>query len=118
MPAAPVGITLSSAWATRTLTLATTVQTIEIPRAIAGQISGLRIVADTAGGFQVRDDLGAADSVAPTTDYVPLPADTGWPVEIGIHARSAAADEAPIYVNVWAASGTPVLFIQPIPVGR
>ena len=93
-------------------------QTIEIPRAVAGQISGLRIVADTAGGFQVRDDLGAADSVAPTADYVPLPADTGWPVEIGIHARGEPSDTSPIYVNVWAEAGSPVLFVQPIPVGR
>jgi hypothetical protein len=109
-------VSIDSVHATRTLTLATTVKSIRIPAAIYGQLSGLRVYCAAAAGYQIDAQGGEPTStVAPTADYMTLAANTYVPIEAAIHPPEGASD---VWIGVWAVSGTPVLCIQPIPIGR
>jgi hypothetical protein len=122
MSSPPIAATLLNSIVPRTVTLATTVQTIAIPREVWGICSGFYLTIDdataNAGGYQILSDGGnAISSVAPTADYYPLYGRVGQPVSTGVHNPAEAAGGT-VHIMVWAASGTPVLSIQPIPVGR
>ena len=109
-------LTLDSPHATRTLTLATTVKTVRIPAAVYGQLSGVRVFCESDVAYQIDAQGGEPTStVAPTADFMTVTADTYLPIEAGVHPPDGAVD---VWVSFWAASGTPVLCIQPIPIGR
>lgn len=112
-------LTITSPIATRTLDLATTVQTIEIDRAVVGSVSGLYLYCSAAGGYQIQADgqALASGSTAPTEDYDVLPAGVRVPIPIPGHAEGIT-DHLPIRIAVWAEAGTPTLHVAPYPVTR
>lgn len=118
MPAPAIPVVLDSIHATRSLALSTTVQTIAVPRAIWGLCSELLLTIDdasaSAGGYQILADGGNAISdVAPTTDFYPLYGRVGQPIPCSVH-NPAEATGGTVHIMVWAASGTPLLSIQPM----
>lgn len=103
-----------SVYATRTLTLATTVKKIWIDPSVFGQISGIYVYCATAAAYQVDSVAGEPTSAtAPTVDWFPIGAETYIPLTAGVHAPDGG-----FWIGVWAVADTPVLHVAPVAVSR
>lgn len=104
--------------ATRMVTLSATVQrAIRVPRAVAGQMSGMYVYASAECRYKVLPGgEAAADDTLPTTDYDVIPAATRTPIPLPVH--QPAAEDGSYVIHVWSVSGTPTLHIQPYALTR
>jgi len=114
-----MALTISSAIATRTLTLAATVLHIDVQLEVAGQISGLYLTCTSDVYYQILSDGTAIDEgeAAPTSDINYIPASTPYPVPIPAHVSGLTGGSA-YQIAVWATAGSPVLYVAPYPVTR
>lgn len=110
---------ITSAIATRTLTLAATVLVIEVAPEVAGQISGIYLTCGSDVYYQILANGGALaeGSVAPTVDINYIATGLPTPVPIPAHASGLTSGQ-PYRIAVWATAGSPTLYVAPYAVTR
>lgn len=113
-------LTLSSAVATRTMTLGTTVGLVVVPVEQVALMSGLYLYSSSEVLYQILPDGGSLTdgATAPTTDYAVIPASTLTPIPLPGRAGMGLGVSGAYTVAVWVASATPTLHVAPYPVTR
>jgi len=118
---APVVHTIDSPTATRDAIVlsASAVRVIRIPAAVYGQVYGLRLYVDASGSgpkawYSIAPDGGAPPTDAIPTSRYPLDGHAHIPVESAAHSPAGPAGD--VHISVWSESGTPSLYVVPVPV--
>ena len=107
--------TISSAIATRDMTLGTTSFTLTVKADVLGQLSAIYGKCSVVWYYQIQNDGTAVTDgtdITASGDYFEVAADTAWPLPMGLHSSGADLEIA------IQGSSAATLFLAPYPVTR